>query len=188
MAELEIINGPVTLYWAPVGESYPAIGATPTGNWAKIGTSGAHNYFDDGVSVRSEKSTEFFRALGSPYPRKGFITEADNFISVKVADMTLAQLRLALNQNTVTSDTGFDYISLDVGLDLSEISLLVEATGKSPLIASGILRFMFDKVVEEGSRDWQFVKGDPVGTELIFRVIYNDGATYPVGRIVAADA
>lgn len=188
MPELEIINGPVAVWWGPVGEAYPAIGAAPAGNWVQIGTSGAHNYFEDGVSVKSDKTLEFFRALGSGYPRKAWITQADNFVSVKVADMTLAQLRLALNQNAVTSDSGFDYISLDIGLDVSEIALLVVASGKSPLIAAGNLHFQFDKVVEAGSRDWLFVKGDAVGTELNFQIIYSDGATYPVGRILAADA
>ena len=188
MPELEIINGPLSVYWGPVGESFPAVSAAPAGNWALLGTSGAANYTDDGVSVRHEKSVEYFRALASGYPRKSFITEADTFIAVTMVDMTLAQMRLALNQNTVTADTGFDYVSLDIGVDVSEIALLVRGTGKSPLFDGSNLQFEFDKVVEEGSRDLNFSKGEPVGAELMFRVIYNDGATYPVGRYVAADA
>ena len=189
MAEIEIINGPLAVYWAPLTEAYPAIGAAPAGNWLLIGTSGALNYTEDGVIISHEKSLEYFRALASGYPRKAFITEADIIVKVTIADFTLSQLRLALNQNTVTSDAGgFDHMQMDVGLDVSEIALLIRGTGKSPLIAAGNLQFNIDKVVEEGSREWAFVKGEPVMSELNFRIIYNDGATYPVGRIIAADA
>ncbi len=188
MPELEIINGPLTLWWGPVGESYPAIGAAPAGNWVQIGTSGPLNYTEDGVVIRNEKSVEYFRSLGSAFPRKSFITEADNIIVVTVADMTLAALRLALNQNTVTAESGYDWISMDIGLDPTEIALFIRGIGKSPLFDGGNVQFEIDKVVEEGSRELSFVKGEPVGTELTFRTIYNDGATYPVGRILAADA
>ena len=189
MAEIEIINGPVSVYWAPLTEAYPAIGAAPAGNWALVGTSGPHNYTDDGVVISTNKNVEYFRALASGHPRKAFITEADIIYKVTMADFSLTQLRLALNQNTVTSDAGgFDHIQMDIGLDITEIALLIRATGKSPLIAGGNLQFNIDKVVEEGSREWAFVKGEPVMSELNFHVIYNEGASYPVGRILAADA
>lgn len=187
MPELEIINGPLEIYWAPVGESVPAIGDTPAGNWALIGTSGSKNYTEDGVTVSGEKSIEYFRSLGTPYPRKGFITQADVMVTVKVADFTLAQLRRALNENTVTSDTGFDYIELDVGVDVNEIALLLRGTGKSPALAGSNLQFELPRVVEDGSVEWSWVKGDAVGSDLSFRVIYDEGATYPVGRIVVDD-
>ena len=188
MAEIEIINGPLSVYWAPLTESYPAIGAAPAGNWALVATSGAHNYTDDGVVISHEKSVEYFRALASPYPRKAFITEADIIVKVTIADFSLTQLRLALNQNTVTSDTGFDYMSMDIGLDITEIALLVRGTGKSPLIAAGNLQFNINRVVEIGSQDYIFSKGDPVMGELEFQVIYDEGVSFPAGRIVAADA
>lgn len=189
MAELEIINGPVTVWWGPVGETFTAIGAAVAGNWVQIGTSAAHNYSEDGVSIRTEKSINLWRALGSGYPRKAFLTEADLFVTVSLADFTLAQLRTALNQNVVTSDGGgFDWMEFDVGLDPTEIALLIRAAGKSPLIASGNLQFNLNRVVEVGSQNYNFSKGDPVMGELEFQVIYDEGVSYPVGRIVAADA
>ena len=189
MAELEIINGPVTIWWGPVGETFTVIGAAVAGNWVQIGTSGAHNYSEDGVSIRTEKTIEMFRALGSGYPRKAFLSEADLFITVSLADFTLAQLRTALNQNTVTSDGGgFDHMEFDVGLDPTEIALQIRGTGKSPLIAAGNLQFNINRVVEIGSQDYNFSKGDPVMGELEFQVIYDEGQSFPAGRIVAADA
>lgn len=186
MPEIEIINGPVTLWWAPVGESMPAIGSAPAGNWTKIGTSGEHNYFEDGVSIQHNKTTGVFRALGSGLPRKAFILEVDVIVTVRMADMTLAQLRLALNQNAVTDDTGFDSIPMDIGLDVNEIALFVRASGKSPLLSGGNLDFQFPRVFEDGSRNWNFSKGpDPAGADLTFRTIYDE--TNGAGLIAADD-
>lgn len=188
MAELEIINGPLSIYWAPVGESYPAVSAAPSGNWALVGTSGAHNYHEDGVTVSHDKSVEFFRALASPYPRQSFITEADVMVSVRLVDKTLAQLRLALNQNTVTISSPISHVQLDVGLDPTEIALLVRGTGKSPQFSGGNLQYEIPRCVEEGSREWAYVKGEPVGSELNFRMIYDEGQSNPAGRLVVAIA
>lgn len=188
MPELEIVNGPLSLYWGPVGEPFPAVADTPAGNWLLIGTSGAHNYSEDGVTVSHEKSVEYFRGLASPYPRKAFITEADITITVSMADMTLAQMRLAFNQNVVTTASPIAHIQLDVGLDINEIALLVRGTGKSPQFIGGNSQYELPRVVEEGSRELSHVKGDPVLAELIFRVIYDEGQTNPAGRLVVAIA
>jgi hypothetical protein len=153
-----------------------------------IGTSGAHNYHEDGVSVLSEKNVEYFRALASGYPRKAFITEADLMVSVTLVDLSLAHLRLALNQNTVTTASPIEHTQLDVGLDVNEIALLVRGTGKSPQFVGGNLQYELPRVVEDGSRDWSFVKGEPVGSELNFRLIYDEGNSNPGGRFVIAIA
>lgn len=188
MPELEIINGPLSVYWAPVGESFPAVADAPAGNWALIGTSGAHNYSEDGVTVSGEKSVEYFRALASGYPRKAFITESDLMVGVTLVDYTLAQLRLALNQNTVTTASPIAHIQLDVGVDVNEIALLVRGTGKSPQFSGGNLQYELPRVVEDGSREWGWIKGDPVGSELNFRLIYDEGQSNPGGRLVVAIA
>lgn len=187
-AELELIVGPIEVYWGPVGETFTEINASVAGNWVLLGTSGSKNYTEDGVKIRHEKSVEIFRSLGTPYPRAAFITEADIFVEVDLKDYTLAQLRTALNQNTVTSDGGgFDWIPLDVGLDISEIALQIRGVGKSPLLSGGHIQWNLPRMFEEGSREWTFDKGTPVGSTLSFRAIYDEGATFPLGRIVADD-
>ncbi len=188
MPELEIITGPLSVYWGPVGESYPAVSAAPVGNWVLVGTSGAHNYHEDGVSISHEKSVEYFRALASGYPRKAFITEADLIVSLTLVDQSLAQTRLALNQNTVTIASPISHIQLDVGLDVNEIALLVRGTGKSPQFSGGNLQYELPRVVEDGTREWAYVKGEPVGSELTFRLIYDEGNSNPGGRLVIAVA
>lgn len=188
MPELEIVNGPLSVYWAPVGESFPAVADAPAGNWTLIGTSGAHNYTEDGVVVSGDKSLEYFRALASGFPRKAFLTEADLTVAVTLVDKTLAQLRVALNQNTVTTASPIAHIQLDPGLDVNEIALLVRGTGKSPQFAGGNLQYELPRVVEENSHPWTYVKGEPVGSELMFRLIYDEGNSNPGGRLVVAIA
>lgn len=188
MPELEIINGPLSLYWGPVGESFPAVADAPAGNWVLIGTSGVHNYSEDGVTVSLEKDINYFRALGSGFPRKAFIASADINVSVSLADMTLIQMRLALNQNTVTTASPIAHMQLDIGLDVNEIALLVRGEGKSPQFIGGNIQYELNRVVEDGSRELEHVKGDPVMTELNFRLIYDEGQSNPAGRLVVAIA
>lgn len=186
--ELELITGPVEIYWGPVGETFTEINASVAGNWVLLGTSGSKNYTEDGVKIRSEVAKAVFRSLGTPYPRAAYITEADIFVDVDLKDYTLTQLRTSLNQNTVTSDGGgFDWISLEVTGDVSEIALQIRGVGKSPLLDGGHIQWNLPRMFEEGSREWAFVKGEPAGSTLIFRAIFDEGATYPVGRIVADD-
>lgn len=184
MPELEIINGPLEVWWGPVGEPFTVIGSPPAGNWMLLGTSGDKNYAEDGVIVSFNKSLEFWRSLGSPFPRKGFITEADIIITVTMADMTLAMMRLAFNQNAVTTSSPTDSIELDIGLDPSEIALQIRGEGKSPQLIGGALQYELNRVVEEGSHDLAHVKSDPVMAELVFRSIYDDGVANPAGRLV----
>ena len=188
MAELEIIAGPMKIYAAPAVEAMTAVGSSPAGNWVLLGTSGDLNYTEEGVTIRNEQETEMWRSLGSPYPRKSFRPSADTFVDVVVADMSLVHLRLAWNNNTVTSASGFDHISMDAGLAPTEHSLLIRGTGNSPLIASGNMQIEIEKCVEVGSRELVFVKGEPVAVAFSFQVILNEGGSFPTGRIVEADA
>jgi len=177
------------IYWAPVLEPFPAVDVAPAGNWALIGTSGSTNYTEDGVSLAFDKSFEVFRGLGNTYPLKSFLTETDGFVRVSIADMTLAQLRMAFNLNTVTSDVGppaIDSFSLDVGSTLTEMALLVRGAGKSPEFDGSNMQFELNRVVETGSHEIIFVKGDAASVELEFRILLD--ATDAVGRLVAATA
>ena len=187
MAELEIIAGPMKIYAAPAVEAMTAVGSAPVANWVLLGTSGDLNYTEEGVTIRNEQETEMWRSLGSPYPRKSFRPSADTFVDVVVADMTLVHLRLAWNNNTVTTDGGgFDHISMDAGLAPTEHSLLIRGTGNSPLIAAGNMQIEIEKCVEVGSRELVFVKGEPVAVAFSFQGILNAGGRFPPGRLVAA--
>jgi hypothetical protein len=47
----EVIAGPLEVWVAPVGETFPDVNDAPTGNWTKVGTSGVRSISEDGVTV-----------------------------------------------------------------------------------------------------------------------------------------
>lgn len=186
---LEIINGPLEIYWAPVGEAFPAVDAAPAGNWALIGSSGSTNYTEDGVSIVFDKTFDVFRGLGNTYPLKAFLTETDAFVRVALADMTLAQMRMAFNLNAVAVDAGppaINSVDLNISTTLSEMALLVRGASKSPEFATGNLQFELNRVVETGSHELNFVKGDAASVNLEFQMMLDDNDA--VGRLVAQTA
>ena len=184
---LEIITGPMTLYQAPVGTAMPAIDVDPTGaGFTQIGTSGDENYHEDGVSVLMDQTLEFFRSLGSTHRICAFRTEQDISVTVTLVDMDLAEVRIAMNQNTVTVDAGppaIESIDLDFGTSVEDLALLVRGEGNSPEFAGANLQFECNRVVEMAAHEYSFVKGEPVGIELEFALLLDDSGN--IGRLVA---
>ena len=76
MSDLNIINGPLSLYFAAVGATFPLVDDDPPTGFTLIGTSGAKNYMEDGVSVSLNQSIEAFRGLGSTTALKAVSTES----------------------------------------------------------------------------------------------------------------
>ena len=188
MSDLNIVNGPLSLYFAAVGTAFPLVDDDPPTGFTLIGTSGAKNYMEDGVSVAMNQSIEAFRGLGSTIPLKAFRTEEDLVVTVQMADLTLAEVRRALNENAVTNTSassgipGKDEINLNRNVDVNTIALLVRGLGKSPQFATGNLQFELDKAYEGGSQELTFVKGEPVGVLLEFHALEDDAGN--VGRLL----
>lgn len=192
MSDLNIINGPLSLYFASVGTAFPLVDDDPPTGFTLVGTSGAKNYMEDGVAVAMSQSIEAFRGLGSTTALKAFRTEEDVVITVTMADLTLAEVRRALNENAVVNTAaasgipGKDEIKLDRGVDVNTIALLVRGIGKSPQFDTGNLQFELDKVYEGGSQELTFVKGEPAGVLLEFHALEDDAGN--VGRLLAQTA
>ena len=188
MSDLNIVNGPLSLYFAAVGTAFPLVDDDPPTGFTLIGTSGAKNYMEDGVSVAMNQSIEAFRGLGSTIPLKAFRTEEEVIVTVQMADLTLAEVRRALNENAVTNTPaasgipGKDEINLNRNADVNAIALLVRGLGKSPQFATGNLQFELDKAYEGGSQELTFVKGEPVGVLLEFHALEDDAGN--VGRLL----
>lgn len=169
----EVIMGPMELFWAPFGTAFPAVDEAPGVSWTKVGTSGKQNYKEDGVTVVLAQTLAHFRGLGSTLPIKSIRSEEDVTVSVILADMSLEQVRLALNNNAVTTtgagaEAGFKHIQLYRGPDVAQMALL--ARGPSPYFASGYGQFELLKVVVEGQPEMVWAKnGEPVGVEIVFR-------------------
>ncbi len=192
MSDLNIVNGPLSLYFAAVGTAFPLIDDDPPTGFTLIGTSGAKNYMEDGVAIAMNQSIETFRGLASTTALKAFRTEEDVVITVTMADLTLAEVRRALNENAVTNTAaasgipGTDEIRLDRGVDVNTIALLIRGIGKSAQFDTGNLQFEFDKVYEGGSQELTFVKGEPAGVLLEFHALEDDNGD--VGRWFNQDA
>lgn len=192
MSDLNIVNGPLSLYFAAVGTAFPLVDDDPPTGFTLIGTSGAKNYMEDGVSVAMNQSIEAFRGLGSTIPLKAFRTEEDLVVTVQMADLTLAEVRRALNENAVTNTSassgipGKDEINLNRNADVNTIALLVRGLGKSPQFATGNLQFELDKAYEGGSQEMTFVKGEPAGVLLEFHALEDDAGN--VGRLLVQTA
>lgn len=173
MGPIEIIAGPLELYWAPVGTAMPAIGVAPETPWTLIGKSGSSNYTDDGVAVTFDETLEDFVPLGQTLPIKSFRTAEGLLVSVTVADLSLDTVRLALNQNAVTTGTGDKSVSLYRGVNVAEMALLARGVGKSPELEGGNLQFEIFRARVAGTHELSFVKGAPAGVLLEFSAMFD---------------
>jgi hypothetical protein len=126
-----MVVGGADVWLAPVGESYPDVDASPSGNWAKLGSSGKKDYNEDGITVSHEQTLNQFRSLGSTGPRKVSRSEENLTVAGVLEDLTLEEYGKILNDVSVstgtTSGSGADIkeITTRQGLEVSTFALLV---------------------------------------------------------------
>lgn len=169
---LEIIAAPFTVWRAPVGTAFPVVDANPSGSWTKIGTSGALNYAESGVTVKKTQSLSFWRALGAAAPIKAFRDQEGIEISFTLMDLTLEQYSAALNGNTVTTQAagsgtaGYKSIPLESGLLVTRYALLVRGVSAH---FDGVGQYEIPIVVQSGEPETVYVKNEPAGLALTFQ-------------------
>lgn len=188
MAREEILAGPLKVYLAPRGESFPVLGVEPAANWELLGASGDENYTDDGVSVALPQSIEEFIGAGSTMAIKAWRTEEAVEITVVVADVRAEVLQLALNDNDVTEATGTREVSLYRGIDISEYALL--AVGTSPYEDDGdnAGQFQVPACYHSGEPDISYVKGEPASVSFTFRSLKPTDAELDDLKLIYSDA
>jgi hypothetical protein len=193
-APFEIIAAPFTLYVAAVATAFPDVDEAPGASWTKVGTSGADNYSEDGVTVQMAQTLETFRALGSTGARKAFRTEEELRISMTLMDLTLEQVKYALNENAITTTAagsgtpGTKKIGLSRGTEVTRCALLVR--GVSPY-GDMAAQFEVPIAVVDGEPELVLVKGEPVGVALEFMALEDVSASSVeerFGRFVAQTA
>ncbi len=185
----EIISGPVELWWAPVGESFPDVDNAPAGNWVLVGLSGDESYTEDGVVITMEDDKEFWTPLGSAIARAVFRTNQRINVGVTMVDMSPEKLRVAWNLLSVTAASGppiTKALDLDLTLTVNELALLIRGTSKSPLLSGTNLQFEVNRVVEMSTHEYTFVKGEPVGVELDFSAMRDSSGN--VGQLIVVDS
>lgn len=173
----EIVAGPIEVYIAPVGESFPSIGTEPPGgNWTLIGTLGTQEYGEEGVSIAHEETVEDFRGLGSTGPLKSFRTEEEYTVSFMLNDLTLEEYVRALNFGTVTTDTDDKTIDIYQDTEVTYRALLVRSNGINPYGAAYNIQYQIPRVREDSSPEVVFQKGTPAGLALSFRAMEDTSA------------
>jgi hypothetical protein len=192
----EVIGAPLELWFAPVGTAFTLIDTIPTSPWTLLGTSGDLSYDEDGITIEHAQSVDPWRPLGDAGPRKYFRTEEDVKISVVIADMTLEQLKHALNENTVTTvppgvgTAGYKKIGLSRGLTIATQALLCRATGYSPYGVFN-LQYEFPRVVNTGSSAPNWKRSEPALLALEFMGLVDETAGSDderFGRLIAQHA
>jgi len=180
----EIIASKSTLYVAPVGTSFPAIDdleADFDTAWRKIGTLGAKNYKDDGVTITQGQEIVPFRGLGGTLPRKTFRTTEDIKVKLMLVDMTLEQYRLSVNDNTITTDApgpgvaGTKKLGMSRGEAVTNYAVLVRLP--SPYMANGNAHYEFPLTQQTGSSDITLNRRDPAAVALEFTVLEDPDAS-----------
>jgi hypothetical protein len=136
----EIVAAPLTLWMAPIGTAFPAVN-TPAASisalWSLVGTSGALDYDQAGITVSHNQTMTTWTSVGATAPSKVWRTGEELTISVTLADISPAQYAIALNDAAVTTLTGVSGVGsqssvpLFQGLNVAAFALL--ARGVSAL-------------------------------------------------------
>lgn len=194
-APFEILAAPYTMWLAPVGTAFPNVDETPSGPWAKVGTSGDRNYAEEGVKVQHSQGTSLFRSVGSTGPRKIWRTEEDLKISLLLADVSLEQYAMVLNHQTVATDPagvgtpGTKTIGLSRGQQTTPMALLLR--GASPYGDNYTMQYEVPLAVQTGSPEAAFTKSGAAALAIEFTAIEDTAASTEnerFGRIVAQTA
>lgn len=192
MEPYEIVAGPLELWLAPVGTTFPDIDAAPAGDWALIGTSGKENHSGDGVTITHSQTIEQARPGGTTGPVKAWRTEESLMIALVLWDMTVEQYRTALNGVSVATEAagvgsaGTKTIGLSQGHEVTCYALL--ARGVSPYGSGFNAQYEVPRCYQSGSPAPVFRKGTPAALSLQFEALEDPNATSDserFGRLVA---
>jgi hypothetical protein len=194
----EVIAAPYTLWFADVGAIFPTLDEDPDpDDWTKVGTSGALNYDDGaGVTVAHPQSLNYWRSHGDAGSRKVFRQDEDFKCRIVLADMTLEQYALALNNNAVTTvnagvgTSGYKSIGLSRGFGVATMALLVRGAA-SAYLEQGISQYQIWRASQSGTPEVVFKKADPAGLALEWTALVDpeQAATDPTwafGKLLVA--
>lgn len=183
----EIVAAPLTVWLAPVGTAFPKVDAAPSGPWIKLGTEGAYNYSDDGVTVQHSSSVETFTPAAATRPRKAWRTEEGLTVGFTLVDLSPTHYAKVLDEATVstvaaaTGSAGTSSFNVQREINVELWALL--ARGESPVDNDLAMQLQIDAVYQSAEPEVTFNKGNPAGLSLEFtalEVTAGDFATWVV--------
>lgn len=168
----EVLAGPLTVWVAPTGTTFPVTSSAPSGSWFKLGTSGTKNYDEKGVTVTPSQTIAEWYAAGGTGARKAFRTQESLMVEFDLVDMTPEQYAMVMNNASVSTQTGppaTKTISLQQGLTVSLFALL--ARGLSPVNDSLPAQYQVPLVYQSSSPALVYAKGTPVAITCQFKAL-----------------
>lgn len=133
-APYEVLVGPLAVYVAPVGTAFPDTNAAPGGSWFLLGTNGAKNYDEKGVTVSHNQTFGSFTPAAGTAKRKVWRQAEQLMIGFELVDLTVEQYAKNLNNAVVTTASGppaTKSFPLQQGITVATFALL--ARGISPI-------------------------------------------------------
>ncbi len=197
MQHTEIVIAAVSIYLAPVGETFTEIQAAPAGAWKLLGTGGDLNLGEDGVTVAHEETLNPKRTLGSTGPVKVTRSEENLMVSGVLVDLALEEYAKVLNNVTVAdtaadSDTGgYQEITLRQGPIVALFALLIRGEDASPYGESYNLQYEIPVVYQSANPSPVFTKGESADLAFEFTALEDENAATDAerfGQIIAQDA
>ena len=188
-APFEILAGPVDIYLAPFGTAFPDVDATPGVAWELLGTTGAVNYAEDGVTVNHEQTVETYRGLRGTGPIKAFRTAETFSLGLTLVDISLEQYAKVLNDVSVASAAGVSSINLHQGPDVAVFALVCKSAN-GPYGDGLPMQYQVPKVFQGANPALVYKKGTPAGLAITFTVLEDITADEAerFGQLVALEA
>lgn len=179
----EVLLASLSAYWAPYGEAFPAINVSPAGNWRLIGTAGPLNVSEEGVTLTMSQELFDVRVDGSAYPVKQGRTSEELTIAFTLFDLTLEQMSLVVNSNTVSTVGGspaYKYMYLERGASVTSFGLLLRHP--SPYNDALNMQWELHKVSHRGASEITMRRTAAAGLRMEFTA--QADTTKPAGQLV----
>lgn len=149
-----IVVGVGDIYLAPVGESFPAIDATPAGNWLHMGSTD-----EDGVTVTHKRDITLHYKGNTFMAQKGTLNEASEEITCNICEITVERYAALLDNAAVTNVPAgagtAGYKRFDIHPAVAQFALLVR--GPSPVM-NGYAQYEYPRVTPTGDREIKYSK------------------------------
>jgi len=188
-APFELVNGPVTIYYAAVGTAAPNVAVDPDGSWSTLGTNGDKNYGDDGVTLTPSRDYAYQMVLGSTAPQKAFLQEQGYTVNVPLVDMTAETMARIMNGAAVSDmaassgEGGHRSFDLMISDDVSELAILIR--GKSPYADDMSAQHWIPRCHVSDVGDYGYIKGEAATYDVEFTAL--EHSTHGFGKYYAQD-
>jgi hypothetical protein len=182
MQPYEIIIGPLEVYLAVVGTTFPVVNVTPSASWVQLGK---NDMEEAGITVSQPQTIQEWRGVGGTGPRKIARTSEGLEISFTLVDLTLEKYLYAI-QGTITQVSpgagviGTKALALYQGPTVTTYALV--ARGASPYGDGWYMQYQVPVVYQKDPPKPVFKKGVPAGLAFVFSAMEDPNASTTAER------